>query len=188
MTLRRLIWIFARRTCPKVCFLTSRLVNAFTVFCQWIPFLSTNYCLLFFVVVVVVLLLLLFFVFVLFLFFFFVVVFGCFFLGGCFCLFCFLFCIVLFCFLLLFFCYCFFVCLFFSEIKVFGNCRLCLMRLNISVLFKGSMFLKNIYSFIQERFNKLIYGINTIINTCQPVKFQLVSRSWNEMIFIVSLN
>ena len=34
--------------------------------------------------------------------------------------------------------------------------------------------------FIQERFNKLIYGMNTIIKcgTWQPVKFQLVSRSW----------
>ena len=35
------------------------------------------------------------------------------------------------------------------------------------------------------------YGINTIIKfgNWQPVKFQLVSRFWNEMIFfIVSLN
>ena len=32
--------------------------------------------------------------------------------------------------------------------------------------------------------NAVIYGINTIIKcgTWQPVKFQLVSRSWNEMI------
>ena len=38
---------------------------------------------------------------------------------------------------------------------------------------------------MQERFNKLIYGINTIIKSgaWQPVKFQLISRSWNEMIF-----
>ena len=37
----------------------------------------------------------------------------------------------------------------------------------------------------KERFNKSIYGINTIIicDTWQPVKFQLVSLSWNEMIF-----
>ena len=41
---------------------------------------------------------------------------------------------------------------------------------------------------IQERFNKLIYGINTIIKcgTWQPVKFQLVSRSWNEMVFFIT--
>ena len=34
--------------------------------------------------------------------------------------------------------------------------------------------------FIQKRFNKFIYGINTIIKcgAWQPVKFQLVSRSW----------
>ena len=34
--------------------------------------------------------------------------------------------------------------------------------------------------FIQERFNKLIYGINTIIKygIWQPVKFQFVSRFW----------
>ena len=44
--------------------------------------------------------------------------------------------------------------------------------------------------FIQEMFNKLTYGINTIIKcgTWQPVKFQLVSLSGNEMIFIVSIN
>ena len=38
---------------------------------------------------------------------------------------------------------------------------------------------------IVERFNKLIYGINTIIKcgTWQPVKFQFVSSVWNEMIF-----
>ena len=38
---------------------------------------------------------------------------------------------------------------------------------------------------IQERFNKLIYSMNTIIKcgTWQPVKFQLVCRFWNEMIF-----
>ena len=50
--------------------------------------------------------------------------------------------------------------------------------------FKGSIFLKNRHFIIQERFNKLIYGINTIIKcgTWQPVKFQLVSGSWNEMI------
>ena len=40
-------------------------------------------------------------------------------------------------------------------------------------------FIKKIDIFIQERFNKLIYGINTIIKCgiSQPVKFQLVSRS-----------
>ena len=46
-------------------------------------------------------------------------------------------------------------------------------------------YLKALYStkidiFVQERFNKLIYGMNTIIKygTWQPVKFQLVSHSW----------
>ena len=36
--------------------------------------------------------------------------------------------------------------------------------------------------FLQERFNKLIYSINTIIKCSikQPVKFQLVSRFWTE--------
>ena len=50
---------------------------------------------------------------------------------------------------------------------------------------KGSIFLKNRPFIIQERFNKFVYGIKTIIKygTWQPVKFQLVSRSWNEMIF-----
>ena len=55
---------------------------------------------------------------------------------------------------------------------------------------KGSIVLKNRHFIIWESFNKLIYGINTIIKcgTWQPVKFQLVSRSWNEMIFIETLN
>ena len=50
---------------------------------------------------------------------------------------------------------------------------------------KGSIFPKNWHFIIQEKFNKLIYGIYTIIkrDTWQPVKFQLVSHSWNEMIF-----
>ena len=48
-----------------------------------------------------------------------------------------------------------------------------------------SIFLKNRHFIIQKRFNKLIYGINTIIKcgTWQPIKFQLVFHSWNEMIF-----
>ena len=48
-----------------------------------------------------------------------------------------------------------------------------------STLLKGSIFLKNRHFIIQELFNKLIYGINTIIKCgiCQPVKFQLVSHS-----------
>ena len=33
----------------------------------------------------------------------------------------------------------------------------------ISSMVKGSIFLKNIHFIIQERFHKLIYGINTII-------------------------
>ena len=43
-------------------------------------------------------------------------------------------------------------------------------------LFKGSIFLKNRHFIIQERFNKLKYGINTIIKcgTWQPVKFQSI--------------
>ena len=50
---------------------------------------------------------------------------------------------------------------------------------------KGSIFLqKNRHFFFKERFNKL-NSINTIIKfgPWQPVKFQLISRSWNEMIF-----
>ena len=45
---------------------------------------------------------------------------------------------------------------------------------------KGSIFLKNRHFFIQERFNKLIYSINTIIRggIWQLVNFQLVSRFW----------
>ena len=52
-------------------------------------------------------------------------------------------------------------------------------------MFKCSIFLNNRHFIIQERFNKLIYCINTIIKcgTWQPVKFQLVTRSWDEMIF-----
>ena len=48
--------------------------------------------------------------------------------------------------------------------------------------------------FIQERFNKLIYSINTILKCgiWQPVKFKLVSRFWTgskmNWFFIVSLN
>ena len=54
----------------------------------------------------------------------------------------------------------------------------------LSVL-KGFIFLKNRHFTIQEMFIKLIYGTNRIIKcgTWQPVKFQLVSRSWNVMIF-----
>ena len=50
---------------------------------------------------------------------------------------------------------------------------------------KGSVFLKNRHFIVIERFNNLIYGVNTIMKcgTRQPVKFQLVSRSWNEMSF-----
>ena len=50
---------------------------------------------------------------------------------------------------------------------------------------KGSIFLKNRHFIIQERFNQMIYGISIIIKcgTWQPVKIQLISHSWNEMIF-----
>ena len=41
------------------------------------------------------------------------------------------------------------------------------------------------YFIIQERFNKLIYGINTM---WQPVKFQLGFCSWNEMIFFYRIS
>ena len=52
--------------------------------------------------------------------------------------------------------------------------------------FKGSTFLKNRHFIIQEMLDKLIYGFNTIIKygTWQPVKFQLVSCSCNERIFL----
>ena len=55
---------------------------------------------------------------------------------------------------------------------------------------KSSTFLKNRHFIIQERFNELICCVKTIIKcgVWQPVKFLIVSRSWNEMIFIVSLN
>ena len=45
---------------------------------------------------------------------------------------------------------------------------------------KGTVFIKNRHFFIQEKFNKLMYGINTVIKCgiWQPVKFQLVSRFW----------
>ena len=45
--------------------------------------------------------------------------------------------------------------------------------------FKGVIFLKNRHFIIQERFNKLLYDINTIIKGGygQPVKFQLFSHS-----------
>ena len=49
----------------------------------------------------------------------------------------------------------------------------------------GAISLKNSHFIIQESFNKLIYAIKTIVKCgiWQPVKFDLVSRSWNEMIF-----
>ena len=54
---------------------------------------------------------------------------------------------------------------------------------NIENQLKGDKFLKNRHFIIQERFNKLIYGINTIIKcgTWKPVKFQLASQSWNKI-------
>ena len=44
------------------------------------------------------------------------------------------------------------------------------------VKIKGSIFLINKHFIIQEKFNKLIYGINATLKcgTWQPVKFQLV--------------
>ena len=44
---------------------------------------------------------------------------------------------------------------------------------------KGFRYFKTIHFIIKERFNKLIYGINTIIKygTRQSVKFQLISSS-----------
>ena len=55
----------------------------------------------------------------------------------------------------------------------------------ISLSLKGSIFFENRHFIIKERFNKLIYCIHTIIKwgIWQPIKFQLVSRSWNEMTF-----
>ena len=57
-------------------------------------------------------------------------------------------------------------------------------------MLKAPYSLKNRHFIIQEGFNEVIYGINTIIkcDTWQPVKFQLVYHSWNEMIFMVPLN
>ena len=53
------------------------------------------------------------------------------------------------------------------------------MRMRNFTKSESSIFLKNIIFIFHERFNKLIYDINTIIKcgTGQPVKFQLVSRS-----------
>ena len=59
------------------------------------------------------------------------------------------------------------------------------LTLQYFIKIKGSISLKNRHFIVQERFNKLIHGINTIIkcDTWQPVKFQSDSRIWNEMIF-----
>ena len=67
---------------------------------------------------------------------------------------------------------------------IYHPCKILHMYL-ICNLFKGTISLKNRHFVVQERFIKLIHGINTIIKsgTWQPVKFQLVSHSWNEMIF-----
>ena len=53
----------------------------------------------------------------------------------------------------------------------------------------GSAFLKKWHFVIKERFNYLIYGVNTIIKcgAWHSVKFRLVTHSWNEMLFF-SLN
>ena len=62
------------------------------------------------------------------------------------------------------------------------------------LLIKESTFIKNRhFFFIQDRFDKLISSINTIIKCIlQPVKFQLVCRFWTgskmKWLFIVSLN
>ena len=55
---------------------------------------------------------------------------------------------------------------------------------------KGSTFLKNRHFINQERFNKLIYGINTIIKcgTWQPVKFQLVSLEMKSFLWYLRIN
>ena len=47
-------------------------------------------------------------------------------------------------------------------------------------ILKGSIFLKSRHFFIQGRFNKLIFSIDTIIKCgiWQPVKFQLDSQFW----------
>ena len=52
--------------------------------------------------------------------------------------------------------------------------------LNLPVEWWKAPYSSKIDIFIQERFNKLLYAINTIIKCgiWQPVKFQLVSRFW----------
>ena len=86
------------------------------------------------------------------------------------------------------------------EARLMGNEDLkkkCL--LFMLLLLKQGLMTKAPYStkidiFIQERFNKLIYGINIIIKygIWQPVKFQFVSRFWSgskvKWFVIVSLN
>ena len=66
-----------------------------------------------------------------------------------------------------------------------------LIQIEEEIFIKVSIFLKIGNFIIRGRFNKLLYGINTIVKygTGQPVKFHLVSRSWNELnLFIVYLN
>ena len=85
------------------------------------------------------------------------------------------------CFFFVLFCFCFCFC---SSFKV-GDCQGRNYWISKYLYFKGSISLQNRHFITQEGFNKMIYGINTIIKCgiWQPVKFHLVSRSWNEMIF-----
>ena len=79
-----------------------------------------------------------------------------------------------------------------SAYRIIGHYRMYQWRANAPLRLrmrgmnlKGSISLKNRHFIVQEKLNKLIHGINTIIKcgTWQPLKFQCVSRSWNEMIF-----
>ena len=55
---------------------------------------------------------------------------------------------------------------------------------------KSSIFLKNRHFIIQERFNKLIYGINTIIKmwhlSAYKISVSLLFLKWNDFFYIIS--
>ena len=51
-----------------------------------------------------------------------------------------------------------------SAINIVTNMNGLLLTYHNTILLKGPIFLKTKYFVIKERFNKLIYGINTIIN------------------------
>ena len=71
-------------------------------------------------------------------------------------------------------------------VSVCMNCQ----SLLLLILPKGCIFLKNRHFVIQERFEKLTYGINTIIKcgTWQPVKIQIDSNEFLSYLWIYVAN